>query len=108
LGLPAGSHAAASLAAEAAGSAPRPWRIRDVLRCISLGRDDGLVQFHRADGRPRAWSVSGAAAAWLKERICRVTIGVLRRRAERARRRPRRLSAAVGVPYAVTVRTWEQ
>lgn len=110
LGLPAGSHAAASLAAEVAGSTPRPWQVRDVLRCISLGRDDGLVQFHRADGRPRAWSLSGAPAAWLKERICRATIWVLRRRADAARRRPRRLSAgpAVGVPSVAAVRTWEQ
>jgi NADH dehydrogenase FAD-containing subunit len=51
-----------------------PFRYRDVLRCISLGRSDGIVQFQRPDGALRNGALRGPVAAWVKESICRLTI----------------------------------
>lgn len=85
LGMPAGFHAAENLARELTGGAPEAWRVRDMLRCLSLGRSSGLVQLHREDGRLIDWSLSGRAAAWLKENICRGTLWVLEREAGHAR-----------------------
>ncbi len=103
LALPAGIHAAENLAAEADGRAPSPWRIRDSLRCMSLGRDVGLVQLHRGDGALRNASLGGGAAAFVKERIVRFTTWFIRRERDGARRRtaalPRaRRRAIVGAP----------
>ncbi|MBX7082485.1 MAG: FAD-dependent oxidoreductase [Nannocystaceae bacterium] len=94
LALPAGIHAAENLAAQAQGRAPQPWRIRDSLRCMSLGRDVGLVQLHHADGSLRAVSLGGAAGAFVKERIVRFTTWFLRRERDRARRLSRALPPA--------------
>ncbi|NMO90993.1 NAD(P)/FAD-dependent oxidoreductase [Actinomycetospora sp. TBRC 11914] len=68
--LPAAQHAARTVAALLAGREPRPWRFRYAIRCVSLGRRDGLVQVVHSDDRPRDLVVTGRAAARIKEAIC--------------------------------------
>lgn len=77
-GMPIGAHAADVINARAAGREPRPFRFRYVVQCISLGRRDGVIQFVRADDSPHERILTGRAAAWAKERICRFTVGSLR------------------------------
>lgn len=79
--LPTGSHAADTLRrvlrGPTAADPPRPLRFRYYLKCISLGRHDGLVQFLHADDSPRRSIVTGRPAAMVKERIVRSTTWVL-------------------------------
>ncbi len=67
--MPAAQHAARTVAALLAGDEPRPWRFRYAVRCVSLGRRDGLLQVVHADDRPRALVLTGRAAARVKEAI---------------------------------------
>jgi NADH dehydrogenase FAD-containing subunit len=67
--MPAAQHAARTVAALLAGREPRPWRFRYAIRCISLGRRDGLVQVVHTDDRPRDLVLTGRAAARVKEAI---------------------------------------
>ena len=67
--LPAAQQAARTVAAMLAGTPPRPMRFRFALRCISLGRRDGLVQFVHPDDSPRELVVTGRLAAAVKEAI---------------------------------------
>jgi NADH:quinone reductase (non-electrogenic) len=67
--MPAAQHAARTVAALLAGREPRPWRFRYAIRCVSLGRRDGLVQVVHADDRPRELVLTGRAAARVKEAI---------------------------------------
>jgi NADH dehydrogenase FAD-containing subunit len=61
--MPAAQHAARTVAAVLAGREPRPWRFRYAIRCVSLGRRDGLVQVVHTDDRPRDLVLTGRAAA---------------------------------------------
>jgi NADH dehydrogenase FAD-containing subunit len=75
--MPMGIHAAENLARAARGEKERPFRFGDTGFCISLGRNDGLVQINHTDGSPRR-IVTGRLAAWIKERICRYTVWSVR------------------------------
>ncbi|MCD2195678.1 FAD-dependent oxidoreductase [Actinomycetospora endophytica] len=68
--MPAAQHGARTVAALLAGREPRPWRFRYAIRCVSLGRRDGLVQLVHADDRPRDLVLTGRVAARVKEAIC--------------------------------------
>ncbi len=74
--IPTGQHAARTVAAVLAGREPRPWRYRYAIRCVSLGRRDGLVQVVHADDRPRELVLTGRAAARVKEAIVVGTLWV--------------------------------
>lgn len=67
--LPAASHAATCLIAEARGREPRPMRFRFVVQCVSLGRRDGLIQAVRADDTPRELVLTSRTAAHVKEGV---------------------------------------
>lgn len=82
--MPIAAHAAASLNALARGREPGPFSFRFLAQCISLGRRDAVVQLVRADDTPRRLVLTGRPAAWVKERICRLTVGSL----HALRRRP--------------------
>jgi NADH dehydrogenase FAD-containing subunit len=69
------------------GATAEPFRFAFGIRCISLGRRDGIIQFVRADDSPRDSFLSGRPAAWVKELICRYVL--LSIRLER-----------MGVPYS--------
>jgi NADH dehydrogenase FAD-containing subunit len=90
LAIPMALRASENLAAGLVGAESKPLRIRDTLRCLSLGRDDGLIQLMRSDGRPRSLFITGRPAAFVKEMVVRSTISAIRHYRARARRARRR------------------
>ncbi|WP_434594019.1 NAD(P)/FAD-dependent oxidoreductase [Streptomyces sp. A5-4] len=91
--LPTGAHAAATVLAEARGQEPDALRLRLVVQCISLGRQDGLIQFVRPDDSPRVRILTGRSAAWVKERVVRSTVRSL----QLAAKHPRLAQYAAGI-----------
>jgi NADH dehydrogenase len=69
------------------GATTEPFRFSFVTLCISLGRRDGIIQPRHPDDSSRGTALTGRAAAWCKELVCRFTILAIR--LER-----------IGVPYA--------
>jgi NADH dehydrogenase FAD-containing subunit len=74
LALPMGAYVADLLS----GATAEPFRMGFAIQCISLGRNDGIVQFVTPDDAPRDSALLGRPAAWVKELICRYTIITLR------------------------------
>jgi NADH:ubiquinone reductase (H+-translocating) len=70
MGAYAGDHAAALVK----GKSPKPYQFGYVIRCISLGRHDGLVQRVKPDDTPTEQILTGRTAAYVKELICKQTI----------------------------------
>lgn len=70
LALPMGAYVADLLT----GRTREPFRFGFVIQCISLGRNDGIVQFVTPDDAPRDTAILGRPAAWVKELICRYTV----------------------------------
>ncbi len=71
--LPLGAHVADNVAALLKGEPLQPMRFSFVVRCISLGRHDALVQRVNADDSPREQIFTGRFGALVKEAICRYT-----------------------------------
>jgi NADH dehydrogenase len=69
--LPMAVQAADNLSALLRGKAEQPFGFGYLIRCISLGRRRGLVQFVDADDRPQPRIITGTAGALIKESICR-------------------------------------
>lgn len=76
--MPMAAHAADTAVAELTGGEPAEFRFGDPGYCVSLGRRDGILQFMDADDRPRERIVRGRLAAFVKEQVCRYTVGMLR------------------------------
>ncbi|GIH76005.1 NAD(P)/FAD-dependent oxidoreductase [Planobispora longispora] len=76
--MPTGSQAAGTLLREARGDRPGPLRFRYWLKCVSLGRGDGLIQVLSREDEPRDLVLTGRAAAWVKEQVVRSTVRTLR------------------------------
>lgn len=76
--LPMGAFVADQLGRVLAGRATRAHSWSDRLICLSLGREEALVQPLRAAGGPLGPPLTGALGAWVKERICRMAAGVAR------------------------------
>ncbi|WP_199430101.1 NAD(P)/FAD-dependent oxidoreductase [Qaidamihabitans albus] len=70
-GLPVGQYAADALVARLAGREPGPFRFRYLIRCISLGRHDGVIQFVDPADRPHRTVLTGGTAARVKEAVVR-------------------------------------
>ena len=70
LALPMGAYLADLLT----GTTHDPFRMGFAIQCISLGRNDGIVQFVTPDDAPRDAAILGRPAAWVKELICRYTV----------------------------------
>ncbi|MCQ8775117.1 NAD(P)/FAD-dependent oxidoreductase [Streptomyces telluris] len=85
--MPTGAHAAASVLADLESGPARPLRFRYVVQCISLGRNDGLIQPVHRDDSPLRSVVTGRPAAFVKEQVVRSTVRILRVAASRARAR---------------------
>jgi len=68
--LPMGAYIADLLS----GATQEPFRFAFAIRCISLGRHDGIIQFVEADDTPRELALTGRPAAWIKEMVCRYTV----------------------------------
>ncbi|MCC3652464.1 FAD-dependent oxidoreductase [Streptomyces sp. S07_1.15] len=75
--VPTGLHAAGAIAAELRGREQRPLSFRYALQCVSLGRDDGLIQSVHRDDSPRERALTGRPAALLKEQVVRSTVHAL-------------------------------
>ena len=95
--VPLGGHAADTVLARLRGQEPTPISIGYGGQCLSLGRRRGLIQLVHADDTPRRVIVPGRSGAWVKERVCRYTVWVMRNE----RRRPSPW-LAVGGPHART------
>ena len=76
--LPLGAHAADNVAREQTGRTLKAFRFGYALRCISLGRHDGLIQWVDPYDVPKERMLKGRTAAWVKEQICRSTVRVIR------------------------------
>jgi NADH dehydrogenase FAD-containing subunit len=74
--MPLGAHAGESLRRVLAGREPEPFAFGFVIRCISLGRKDGLVQSVEPDDTPLPRVKTRLAARITKELIGRMTYGV--------------------------------
>ncbi|HVG22771.1 MAG TPA: FAD-dependent oxidoreductase [Thermoanaerobaculia bacterium] len=61
-----------------AGATTDPFGFAFFIRCISLGRNDGIVQFVHGDDTPKDLCLTGRTAAWVKELICRFTVMSIR------------------------------
>lgn len=66
--MPLAAHAIDVLA-----GASGPFRWRDAMTCLSLGRRDGVIQALRADGAFGP-TLTGRPAAWVKERVARYVL----------------------------------
>jgi NADH:ubiquinone reductase (H+-translocating) len=77
--LPSGLHVANNIARALTGKREHPFTYREVPYCVSLGRNDGLLQL------PGGGVVAGRLAARLKELICRGTLWALALEQRRAR-----------------------
>lgn len=74
LAMPMGAYVGSRLAREARGLSVPPFRFRAMLRCVSLGRKDAIVQGLRGDETPLPVVITGRVAAKIKEQICRMTV----------------------------------
>ena len=73
--MPMGAYAADHLLAQISNwPTPSAFEFAYLLRCISLGRKDALIQMVETDDRPKAQILSGKRAVWIKELICRFSI----------------------------------
>ncbi|MEC3920382.1 NAD(P)/FAD-dependent oxidoreductase [Nocardia sp. CDC160] len=66
---PAGKYLGAAVADRLRGKQPAAFKPRFLLTCMSLGRQDGLVQFMKADDSNGSVAITGRPAAWVKEQI---------------------------------------
>lgn len=76
--LPMGAHVGENVARVLRGEEPKPFPFATVIRCVSLGRKDGLVQFTAADDAPTGRVWTRRLAAVVKEMICQMTYWVMR------------------------------
>ncbi|WP_025619149.1 NAD(P)/FAD-dependent oxidoreductase [Salinispora cortesiana] len=70
-GIPMGWQAADAIAARLTGREVPKVSLRYFNQCISLGRQDGLIQFVTADDQAKASFIAGRMAARYKEMVCR-------------------------------------
>jgi NADH dehydrogenase FAD-containing subunit len=71
MGTYAGNHLSATIRGD---RSIKPFRYRYLMRCISLGRNDGLVQLVTADDTPRERILTGRLGATVKELISRSSV----------------------------------
>ena len=76
--MPLGAHAGETVRRALRGEEPEPFAFGFVIRCISLGRKDGLVQSVAPDDTPLPKVRTRLAARITKELICRTTYEVPR------------------------------
>lgn len=81
--IPLGAHAAGVVLARLAGTPAATVDIGYVVQCLDLGRGHGHVQTVRPDDTARRWALTGRAGGWVKEQVCRMTVGWLAREARR-------------------------
>jgi len=104
--MPMGAYAGEAVAKLLAGETPKPFRFSYKIRCISLGRRDGLIQHVDETDAPVPQVWTGRTAATLKEIVCRSTVLSIRGEA-RFRipfyRWPQPSTQTTGLPQAAAV-----
>lgn len=60
------------------GQEPKPFPFAFMIRCVSLGRHDGLVQFVDWNDAPQPKIWTGRRGVFVKEMICRMTYWVVK------------------------------
>ena len=68
-GIPTALHAAASIARELKGKQPKKFRFGYIHQPVSLGRNDGVIQFTHADDTPGRFYLAGRYAVAYKETV---------------------------------------
>lgn len=68
-GIPTAIHAAASITRQLKGKQPKAFRFGYVHQPVSLGRNDAVIQFTRADDSPGRFYLAGRLAAAYKETV---------------------------------------
>lgn len=96
--IPLGAHAAGSLLARLAGTAPPAIDIGYLMQCLDLGAGRGYVQSVRRDDTPRRWFLNGRSGGWTKEQVCRMTVAWLAKEA----REPGSYTWLSGPPVALS------
>jgi NADH dehydrogenase len=76
--LPMGAWTGENVARFVQGREPQPFPFAFAIRCVSLGRRDGLVQFVDWNDAPRSKVWTGRLGAFVKEMICRMTYWVVK------------------------------
>jgi NADH dehydrogenase FAD-containing subunit len=71
--MPMAAHAVDNIAAQLKGRKLTPYTFAYFFQCISLGRQNGLIQLVYADDSPRDRIFTGRFGAWFKEMICKYT-----------------------------------
>ncbi|OZG74734.1 hypothetical protein BTA51_07110 [Hahella sp. CCB-MM4] len=71
--MPHGAYVGGAIKRQLLGKPVKPFRFRYVMRCLSLGRAAGLVQFTDSADRPNNFFLIRTGGRWLKEFICRLT-----------------------------------
>lgn len=69
-----GAHAGTNLARTLAGKPTKPLRFGYLMQSISLGRQDGMIQFTDGNDRPTRFIATGRPAAAIKEFVERVMV----------------------------------
>lgn len=93
--MPMGTHVADNLAHHLNDEMLQPFGFAYALQCISLGRNDALVQMMQSDDTPKDQIFTGRFGAFIKEAICRYTIFSLKleKRLPGSYRYPKAMSA---------------
>ncbi len=73
--MPMGAHAAGVAWALLQGKPPPPFSLGTLGYCVSLGRKDAVVDRTHADTSPTGNAFVGRTAAFIKEGVCRFTVG---------------------------------
>jgi NADH dehydrogenase FAD-containing subunit len=71
--MPMAAHAVDNIVAQLKGHKLAPYSFAYFFQCISLGRQNGLIQLVYADDSPRERIFTGRFGAWFKEMICKYT-----------------------------------
>jgi NADH dehydrogenase FAD-containing subunit len=71
--LPIGAHAGDNVRRALEGREVEPFRFGYIVRCISLGRHDAVIQPTDPDDRPTERFLAGRRGAWVKEAVARST-----------------------------------
>lgn len=75
--MPMAHHTASNIAALLNGKAMKPYSFAYIIRCISLGRRNALVQWVQQDDTPRERITTGRLGVFVKEAICKYTVSSL-------------------------------
>lgn len=81
--IPLGAHAAETVLARLAGTAPSVIDIGYLVQCLDLGAGRGHVQTVRPDDTARRWALTGRVGGWAKEQVCRMTVSWLAKEARK-------------------------